>query len=137
MALPDEACARWEEIERALGAPGPLSPEVRRYLWDVAHLLNKAVEGDDLMVGQRQRLTPKQAAAHVPAILGLTGHAIGAYREARRADTAVGYLELMKKYGILKRGQNKAFIAKLADSVGVEPGHIYRLARSRPARRGK
>ena len=130
-------CARWEEIERALGAPGPLPDDVRRELWEMAHLLNLAVEGDNLLVGQTKRLAAKQAAAHVLEILGLTGHAIGAHREARRADTAVGWLEWMKKSGILKRGQNKAFIGKLADSLGVDPSHIYRLARSRRARREK
>ena len=130
-------CAHWEEIERALGAPGPVPADVRRELWEMVHLLNLAVEGDNLLVGQTKRLTAKQAAAHVLEILGLTGHAIGAHRKARSADTAVGWLEWMKKSGILKRGQNKAFVGKLADSLDVDPSHIYRLASSRRARREK
>ena len=142
MSLPDEervqwvppTCAHWKEIERALGGRGPLPDDVRRGLWEMVRLLNLAVEGDNLLVGQTKRLTAKQAAALVLEILGLTGHAIGAYREARRADTAVGWLEWMKKSGILKRGQKKAFLADLAKGAGVKPSHIYRLARSRRAR---
>jgi hypothetical protein len=121
--------ARLQEIERALAAGGPLPDDVRRDLWDIVRLLNKLVD--------ETRLPPKEAAAYVPKALGLTGRAIGAYREARRADTAVGWLAWMKESGIVKRGQRKAFVAKLADSAGIEPSHIYRLARSRRARREK
>jgi hypothetical protein len=123
VSLPTEACARWQEIERALGAPGPVPDEVRRYLLDVAHLLNRAVEGD-LLPGQR--LTPKQAAALVPDVLGLTGRAIGAYRDERRKEGYGWLFETAKQEHLVKRRQIDNFAADLARRAKVTTRQIYR-----------
>jgi hypothetical protein len=117
MPRPSEAIERWQQIERVLGQDEPLPHDVRRYLWDVANLLNQLADDD--------RLTPEQAADLVPAVLGLTGHAIGAYREERRALSYGFLFDLSQELGV-KRGQVKAFVADLAASAKVDPRQIYR-----------
>jgi hypothetical protein len=131
MSLPTEPCACWAEIERSLGEPGPVPEDVRRYLWDVAHLLNLLVEGIDIRQPgdlnlPNPSLTPKQAAALVPEVLGLTGAAIGAHREARRAQGFGRLFEMAKEHGLVKRGEGKHFAAKLAAAAKVTPRQIHR-----------
>lgn len=134
MPLPIEACARWKEIERALGEPGPVPDEVRRFLWDVAHLLNRAVDGDLL---PDQHLTPKQAAALVPEVLGLTGQAISAYRKERRKESYGWAFELAKEEGIVKRGEVDSWAAELAQGADVTARQIHRWGRWFRARKRK
>ena len=106
------------EIERALGAPGPLPDDVRRDLWDFVRLLNNLVE--------ETGLTPKQAAALIPKVLGLTGRAIGAYREERRKESYGWAFELAKEEGIVKRGEVDSWAAELAQGAKVTTRQIYR-----------
>jgi hypothetical protein len=115
--------------------------DVRRYLWDVAHLLNQLVEGIDIRrpggLGlPGQRLTPKQAVALVPEVLGLTGEAIGAYREARLADGYGWLFELMKEEQIVRRGEVKNLVADMARAAKRTTRQIYRWGELWRARRG-
>lgn len=115
MASPSEAVERWQQIERALEQGGPLPDEVHRYLLDVAQKLN--------MLVMDSRKTPEQAAALVPEAVEMTGHAIRAYREERRAE-GYGWLFGWSKQWL--RGPIKNIASDLAKRADVDIRTLYR-----------